>query len=144
MTDHSRLLLEILQKHIKELANTETKYERKILKLTALLNKIQKWFPQIRNMLNFEKLCLAAGFSQEQTMVLMTGKNIEYSGELYSEEHKRKFMAKEIKAKICTDKGRFVLTIDFRPIGEWFKEQFEKLKQGYNVRQNPKQRYLKL
>ena len=78
MTDHSRLLLEILQKHIKELANTETKYERKI------------------------------------------------------------------KAKICTDKGRFVLTIDFRPIGEWFKEQFEKLKQGYNVRQNPKQRYLKL
>ena len=95
-------------------------------------------------MLNFEKLCLAAGFNQEQTMVLMTGKNIEYSGELYSEEHKRKFMAKEIKAKICTDKGRFVLTIDSRPIGEWFKEQFEKLKQGYNVRQNPKQRYLKL
>lgn len=40
MTDHSRLLLEILQKHIKELANTETKYERNILKLTALLNKI--------------------------------------------------------------------------------------------------------
>lgn len=51
-------------------------------------------------MLNFEKLCLAAGFNQEQTMVLMTGKNIEYSGELYSEEHKQKFMAKEIKAKI--------------------------------------------
>lgn len=144
MTDHSRLLLEIQQKHIKELANTETKHEHEILKLTALLNKILKWFPQIRDMLNLEKSCLSAGFNQEQTMVLMTGKTIEYSGELYSEEHKRKFMAKEIKAKICTDKGRFVLTIDFRPIGEWFKEQFEKLKQGCNVRQNPKQRHLKL
>lgn len=95
-------------------------------------------------MLNLEKLCFAAGFNQKQTMVLTTGKAIEYSGELYSEEHKRKFMANEIKAKICTDKGKFVLTIDFRPIGEWFKEQFEKLRQECNVRQNPKQSHLKL
>lgn len=26
--------------------------------------------------------------------------------------------------------------IDLRPIGDWFKEQFEKLKQGLNVRQS--------
>ena len=74
----------------------------------------------------------------------MMGKPLEYSGELYSEEYKRKFMAKDVKAKVFTDKGKFVLTIDLKPIGDWFREQFGKLKQGFNVRQNPKQSRLKL
>ena len=74
----------------------------------------------------------------------MMGKSLEYSGELYSEEHKRKFMAKEVKAKVFSDKGKFVLTIDLKPIGDWFKEQFEKLRQGVNIRQSPKQSRLKL
>ena len=95
-------------------------------------------------MLNLERLCFAVGFNQEQTAVLMMGKPLGYSGELYSEEHKRKFMAKEVKAKVFSDKGRFVLTIDLQPIGEWFKEQFEKLRQGVNIRQSPKQSRLKL
>ena len=64
------------------------------------------------------------------------GKPLEYSGELYSEEHKRKFMAKEVIAKVFSDNGKFILAIDLQPIGAWFKEQFEKLKQGLNVRQS--------
>ena len=59
----------------------------------------------------------------------LPGKPIEYSGELYSEEHKRKFKAKDIKAKVFSDNGKLVLTVDLRPIGGWFKEQFEKLQQ---------------
>ena len=31
--------------------------------------------------------------------------------------------------KVFSDNGRLILTIDLRPIGEWFKEQFEKLQQ---------------
>ena len=57
------------------------------------------------------------------------GKPLKYSGELYSEEYKRKFMAKDVKAKVFTDKGKFVLTIDLKPIGDWFKGQFEKFSQ---------------
>lgn len=101
-----------------------------MLTLTALLNKTLKWFPQIKDMINLERLCLAAGFNKEQTATLLTGKSIEYNGELYSEEHKRKFMAKDVKAKVFSDNGKFILTIDLRPIGEWFKEQFEKLRQS--------------
>jgi hypothetical protein len=97
-----------------------------------LLNKTLKWFPQIKDMINLERLCLAVGFNKEQTATLLTGKAIEYSGELYSEEHKRKFTAKEVKAKVFSDNGKFILTIDLRPIGEWFKEQFEKLQQMMN------------
>lgn len=94
------------------------------------MNKILKWFPQIKDMINLERLCLAVGFNKEQTATLLTDKLVKYSGELYSEEHKRKFMAKDVKAKVFSDNGKFVLTIDLRPIGEWFKEQFEKLRQS--------------
>ena len=143
-SDHSRQLLDMQQKHINELTQTENNLKREILRLTVLLNKTLKWFPQIKDMLNLERLCLTVGFNKEQTAVLMMGKPLEYSGELYSEEHKRKFMAKDVKAKVFTDKGKFVLTIDLKPIGDWFKEQFERFKQGFNVRQSPKQSRLKL
>ena len=128
--DHSRQMLDMQQKHINELAQTETNLKREILRLTVLLNKTLKWFPQIKDMINIERLCLAVGFNKEQTATLLTGKPIEYNGELYSEEHKRKFIAKDVKAKVFSDNGKFILTVDLRPIGEWFREQFEKLRQS--------------
>ena len=135
--DHSRQVLAMQQKHIKELQVKEIEHKKEVAGLTILLNKAVRWFPQIKGMLNLERVCLAVGFSQEQTAVLMMGKPLEeYSGELYSEEHKRKFMAKEVIAKVFSDNGEFILTIDLQPIGTWFKEQFEKLKQGLNVRQS--------
>ena len=128
--DHNRQVLDMQQKHIKEFQIRDTEHKKKeVSMLTALLNKTLKWFPQIKGMLNLERVCLAVGFSQEQTAVLMMGKPLGYSGELYSEEHKRKFMAKDVNAKVFSDNGRLILTIDLRPIGEWFKEQFEKLQQ---------------
>lgn len=136
--EHRHQLAAMQQKHIKELANTETNLKREISRLTVLLNKTLKWFPQIRDMINLEKICLAVGFNQEQSAVLMTGRTFEYSGELYSEEHRRKFMAKDVKAKVLTDGSKLILTIDFRPIKEWFKEQFEKIQQ--NVRWKPLQK----
>lgn len=128
--DHSRQMLDMQQKHINESVQAETNLKREISRLTVLLNKTLKWFPQIKGMIDIERLCLAVGFNKEQTATLLTGKPIEYSGELYSMEHKRKFMVKDVKAKVFSDGGKFILTIDLRPIGEWFREQFEKLRQG--------------
>ncbi len=48
-----------------------------------------KWFPQIKDMINIERLRRDVGFNKEQTATLLTGKPIEYNGEFYSEEHKR-------------------------------------------------------
>lgn len=131
--DHSRQMLDMQQKHIKELQTKDTEHRKEVSKLTALLNKTLKWFPQIKGMLNLERVCLAVGFNQKQTAVLMMDKPLEYSGELYSEEHKRKFMAKDAKAKVFSDKGKFVLTINLQPIGDWFKEQFEKLSVSHSI-----------
>ena len=38
-----------------------------------------------------ENLCRLVGFDERQTATLVKGKPLEYAGELYSEEHGRKF-----------------------------------------------------
>lgn len=53
-----------------------------------------------------------------------------YEGELYSEEHKRKFKTEEAGFQVVKDpknKFKLALAINGQLIGEWFKEQFNKL-----------------
>lgn len=90
----------------------------------------------IKYMLNLERLCLAVGFTKEPTATLLRCEPVEYRGELFSEDHKRKFMAKDVKANVFSDNDKFILTRDLHHIVEWFKDPFEKIKQGLNVRQS--------
>ena len=70
---------------------------------------------------------------------LLTKKEaIRCNGRIYSEEHRRKFDIKNDIFKVernPTDNNKLVLTINRQPIGEWFKEQFDKL--GYGFRKAP-------
>ena len=55
------------------------------------------------------------------------------SGRIYSEQHRRNFDIKDdiLRVKNDTDdESRLNLTINRKPIGEWFKEQWEKLWQS--------------
>ena len=70
---------------------------------------------------------------ETQTATLVKGKPLEYAGELYSEEHGRKFTTERAGFQVLkdpTDGTRLVLAIYRKPIAEWFKEQFEKLRQN--------------
>ena len=69
-------------------------------------------------------------FTHEQTAHLMTGKPLPYNGELYSDEHRRKFRTNDVTAKVGTNNGKLILAIDGLHIGEWFKKQFERLQQN--------------
>ena len=54
------------------------------------------------------------------------------NGRIYSEEHRRKFDIKNDVFKVernPTDNNKLVLTINRQPIGEWFKEQWDKFRQ---------------
>ena len=80
-----------------------------------------------------ENLCRLVGFDERQTATLVKGKPLEYAGELYSEEHERKFTTEKAWFQVVkdpTDGTKLVLAIDRKPIAEWFKEQFEKLRQN--------------
>ena len=108
--------------------------DKEISRLNTLLEKAFKWFPMLREMLRMEKLCAAIGFTREMIESLLTKKEaIRCNGRIYSEEHRRKFDIKNDVFKVersPTDDDKLVLTINRQPISEWFKEQWEKFRQG--------------
>ena len=108
--------------------------DKEISRLNTILEKAFNWFPLLKEMLRMEKLCYAIGFTKDMVNSLLTKKEaIRCNGKIYSEEHRRKFDIKNDIFKIeksLVDNNKLVLTINRQPIGEWFKEQWEKLRQG--------------
>ena len=108
--------------------------DKEISRLNTILEKAFNWFPLLKEMLKMEKLCYAIGFTKDMVNSLLTKKEaIRCNGKIYSEEHRRRFEIKNDIFKIeksSVDNNKLVLTINRQPIGEWFKEQWEKLRQG--------------
>ena len=108
--------------------------DKEISRLNTLLEKAFKWFPMLREMLRMEKLCAAIGFTKEMIDSLLTKKEaIRCNGRIYSEEHRRKFDIKNDIFKVeknPTDDSKLILTINKQSIDEWFKEQWNKLRQS--------------
>jgi len=127
---HSKQIRNLQGIHNQEL---EAK-DKEISRLNAILEKAFNWFPLLKEMLRMEKLCTVIGFTKDMINSLLTKKEaIRCNGRIYSEEHKRKFDIKNDIFKVeknPTDDSKLILTINRQPIGEWFKEQWEKLRQG--------------
>ena len=108
--------------------------DKEISRLNAILEKAFNWFPLLKEMLRMEKLCYAIGFTKDMVNSLLTKKEaIRCNGKVYSEEHRRRFEIKNDVFKVekgSVDDNKLVLTINRQPISEWFKEQWEKLRQG--------------
>ena len=108
--------------------------DKEISRLNTILNKAFNWFPLLKEMLRMERLCYAIGFTKDMINSLLTKKEaIRCNGKIYSEEHRRKFDIKNDIFKVeksSVDENKLVLTVNRQPIGEWFKEQWEKLRQG--------------
>ena len=129
---------EMQERHGKQIRNLQSIHNQEleakdseISRLNTLLEKAFKWFPMLREMLRMEKLCVVIGFTKDMIDCLLTKKEaIQCNGKIYSEEHRRKFEIKNDIFKVernPTDDGKLVLPINMRPIGEWFKDQFNKL-----------------
>ena len=127
---HSKQIRNIQGIHNQEL---EAK-DKEISRLNTILEKAFNWFPLLKEMLRMERLCYAIGFTKDMVNSLLTKREaIRCNGRIYSEEHKRKFDIKNDIFKVeknPTDDSKLILTINRQPIGEWFKEQREKLRQG--------------
>ena len=108
--------------------------DREISRLNTLLEKAHRWFPMFKEMLRMEKLCAIIGFTKDMIESLLTKKEaIQCSGKIYSEEHRRKFDIKNDVFRVekhPMDSGKLILTINRIQMGEWFKEQFDKLRQS--------------
>lgn len=128
--EHSRQLMELQAKHRREMADKETAHQREVSFLKSIIQKAKKWFPLFQELVYMEKFCLKVGFNERQTATLISGKPLFYEGELYSEEHRRKFTTEEAAFQVVKDpkdKSKLALAINGQVIGEWFKEQFDRL-----------------
>jgi len=128
--EHNRQLMELQVKHRREMADKEVAHQEEVSFLKSIIQKAKKWFPLFQELVYMEKFCLKVGFNERQTATLISGKSLFYEGELYSEEHKRKFKTENAGFQVVKDpkdKSKLVLCIEGKPIGEWFKEQFNKL-----------------
>jgi hypothetical protein len=127
---HGRQIHNLQGIHNKEL---EAK-DKEISRLNTIIEKAFCWFPLLKEMLRMEKLCYAIGFTKDMINSLLTKKEaIRCNGKIYSEEYRQKFDIKNDIFKIeksSVDDNKLVLTINRQPIGEWFKEQWEKLRHG--------------
>ena len=128
--EHNRQLMEMQAKHRKEITDKEAEHQKKVSFLKSIISKAQTWFPLFQELVYMEKFCLKVGFNERQTATLISGKPLFYEGELYSEEHKRKFKTEKAgfqMVKDPKDSSKLALAINGQLIGEWFREQFDRL-----------------
>lgn len=129
------------EQHGKQIRNLQGIYnqeleakDKEISRLNTILEKAFNWFPLLKEMLRMERLCYAIGFTKDMINSLLTKKEaIRCNGTIYSEEHRRRLEIKNDTFKVeksSVDENKLVLTVNRQPIGEWFKEQWEKLRQG--------------
>lgn len=126
--------------HGRELATVRADYISKLERERERAAHLQKWtdracgwFPLFADAMRMEKYCHSVGFTPEQTDHLFTFQPLEYSGNLYSEEHRRSLSVTDATAQMGIEQGekgkRFVLRINGKNILDWFREQFERLLQ---------------
>lgn len=99
-------------------------------------------YTSLKEIVRIAKECISVGFSKDETKQLTQGKTVQFSGELYSEEHKRSFKAENVAARLVTESGnknRFCLTINGTFIAEWFKNLIRKIETSARNFVAPKQ-----
>ena len=124
--EHSRQLIELQAQHRREMADKEAEHQKEVSFLKSIIRKAKKWFPLFQELVYMEKFCLKVGFTERQTATLISGKPLFYEGELYSEEHRRRFTTERAGFQEVKE-PTLVLAINGQLIGEWFKEQFDRL-----------------
>ena len=113
--------------------------EKELSRLARIIDKAFRWFPMFREMLRMEKFCAMLGFSKEMTESLIVKKEaLKCSGKIYSEQHRRNFDIKDDILRVENDpddESRLNLTINRKPIADWFMEQWHRLRYGTRLPQ---------
>lgn len=128
---HCQQLGEMQQQHQAEIEKLTSKHSSEVTTLNGIIRKAKRWFPMLEAYLQMENLCQKIGFTAEQIGVLLTGKALNFSGSLYSEEYRRKFNVENTEIKVFSDStkpNQLFLCVNRQPIVEWFKVQWNNLK----------------
>lgn len=103
------------------------------------INLLFSVFPQLNERLRIAQLCKGMGLAVDTIKQLFKGEPITVNGKLHSPEHDRNFDVQNAKLQLFKEKGetyKLRLNIDGQNIIDWFREQYQRVKQS--VRPNIK------
>jgi hypothetical protein len=117
--------------HRSEIERFTQTHDRGIAAKQKEIDRITSWFPDIPQMAETADYCREVGFSEAQTAEMLMRNPVQYTGKLRSPKSGRIYDADGVTARIerQSNGGGFTLTINGTPILQWFKQQFDKLKQ---------------
>lgn len=92
------------------------------------ITHLHELMPELKGLLQVEKVCQAVGFGAELTKRIVRGESVGFKGSLYSPEHKKWLHTDHSTAKTEQDpqeKGRMRLTVDGIDVFGWLKRKHE-------------------
>ena len=124
-TENSNLSAQIkgLNSKIKTM---ETEHKIVIDKLSEQINKISKYFPHIKDLLRWEGFLERVGLPQDMIRRLFNREVVEASGELYSQEHSKRFKIDNGSFRLEQDKKKpenISFTVNGADIHDWFRQK---------------------
>lgn len=132
-------------RHSSEINRVDRSYRQKIAEYDNRLELIDTYFPIVKELIPIAEQCREVGFTEELTRRIVSLQPVEFKGRLYSKEYKEKFRTEHSTATVERDpqeKGKFRLCIDGVPILDWFRKEFQEIKEklGLNTPVENKQR----
>lgn len=141
--ENRRLQLEAtnIDAEMAQLAARKTMMEMSTDKdLASYKAEIERYFPDIPELLITARYCRHVGFTEEMTRRLVNFQEVGFKGSLFSSEYNQKYSTEHSIAKVerdVKDKRKFNLTIDGINIFQWFRDQARKFLEKIGIRPKP-------
>ena len=137
--EHSRAMMNKDNEYRKAIEIIESEHKEEKTNLNSMISKAYHWFPHFADLLRLELLATQIGISAMEFADMVKGKVLNFTGRLFSQEHNRWFSTDNTPIQIMRDTNRrLTIAVNRIPFGQWFSEQYEKLRQTIRQPIQPK------
>ena len=137
--EHSRAMMNKDNEYRKAIEIIESEHKEEKTNLNSMISKAYHWFPHFADLLRLERLATQIGISAMEFADMVKGKVLNFTGRLFSQEHNRWFSTDNTPIQIMRDTNRrLTIAVNRIPFGQWFSEQYEKLRQTIRQPIQPK------
>ena len=137
--EHSRAMMNKDNEYRKAIEIIESEHKEEKTNLNSMISKAYHWFPHFADLLRLERLTTQIGISAMEFADMVKGKVLNFTGRLFSQEHNRWFSTDNTPIQIMRDTNRrLTIAVNRIPFGQWFSEQYEKLRQTIRQPIQPK------
>ena len=132
--EHSRAMMNKDNEYRKAIEIIESEHKEEKTNLNSMISKAYHWFPHFADLLRLERLATQIGISAMEFADM-----VNFTGRLFSQEHNRWFSTDNTPIQIMRDTNRrLTIAVNRIPFGQWFSEQYEKLRQTIRQPIQPK------